>query len=440
MSAEHDLQNTASLFGVSFVAALFWQPLAAVSASERSTEIRSLAKELDLALFVEHPDQACAGFSRAKSGKGKWASLACAVVAALSKENPVKDFIYTAPLSDGRWYYLAQKDGVILSDGDAFFDGEDHARAKFFEDQSIGEWAALFTPVQWGISDARESTSVDDLLSVLLDGKGKKLKIARSWYLSPVNPSLAHRLSIIPKPVLVFGVVSALVVGAYSAYTEYQQRTLAAWQALQAQQQADVEAPPPPPPPWIAKPRSDAFVRACLWALNQVTLFPGNWNLGEIHCTQGALSASWTAKERVGWIDHLRAVDARIALAPDGSTASKHIALPELPAAGDEELPVMGTQMLAMRAVAQRKGFEISITPSPPPPPPPIVPGQEVASLTATPPAPTWQSLDWQVQNAFSPEMVLNALSAPGLRVTSLTAAWSGGKLSWSVQGVQYVR
>lgn len=439
MSADHDSQNTASLFGVSFVAGLFWQPLAAVSASERSTEVRSLAKELNLSLFVEHPDHACAGFSRARSGKGKWASLACAVVAALSKENPVKDFIYTAPLSDGRWYYLAQKDGVILSDGDAFFDGEDHARAKFFEDQSIGEWAALFTPVQWGISDARESTSVDDLLSVLLAGKGKKLKIARSWYLSPVNPSLAYRIGGIPKPALALGVLAVLGGGGYMAYSEYQQRALEAWQAAQVMHQPVVEAPPPPPPPWVSKPAAETFVRSCLWALNQVVLFPGNWNLGDISCTQQGLSVSWTAQPRVGWIDHLRAIDPHITLEANGTTATRLVALPEMNPAGDEPLPLKNERIMAMHAAAQRHMIEISITPTPPPPAPPTLPGQ-VADPAAAPVAPTWQSMNWRIQGVIAPHAVLGALDPRGLRVTSLTARWSDGRLSWSIEGVQYVQ
>lgn len=437
-------QSTVSLHGVSFVAGLFWQPLASINSSERSVEIRSLAAELGLSFYVEHPERTCVGFSRGSKGGAPLKSLACAVISALAKEFQSKDFIYTAALPDGRWYYLAQKDGIVLSDGESIFESEDHARGKFFEDQSIGEWGALFTPVQWGISEAKESLPVLDLLQ-LAGGSNGKIKVLGAWSLAPVNPTLLFRLSRVPRPVFVLAFLALLAGAGYLYYVE-QQRQIA--QELEAQRiaaaaaaaaaEAAAEAPVALPP-WVMAPEPHALLSACKTALDSVRLFPGNWTPTSITCNHHALSITWSAQERTGWISHLREMAPSASLNEDGSQAS--LFLPFAIAATPRErsdLPAKDLRSMEMRSALQRLQVEHEIRAAQAPHE--LLQIAPVSGGAPPPPPPAWGEVAWEVSATPSPGMVLEALQASGLVVNQFQLSLKDGRLLWSIQGVQYVR
>ncbi len=422
-----------SIDGVSFVLGLFWQPLGGAGASDRAKEIRSLAGELGFDLHVVRNSSSSSfsvGFAKSGSTLRPGIMSAAAVVSkTLEVERQARDFIFVSALPDGRWAYVAQRDGVLLSDGDQVFASEDAARACVLEHLSLGDCPLIIAPSIWGIAGTEE-ISFERLLPRKSNGK---IKHYRWWRLLPVGKSGAVMLH--SGKILVAAAVAIALAGGGIYYRQLQEKKAAeeaAAAAVAAAIAAGQPTPTAPAHPWKDKALAGDMLRACMSTLATQTLFPGNWAISEVVCSEGNLVVSWTPGPG-GWVSHLKSVVPGVILATNGSAASVTAALPALMSGSDESLPAEAERVIDMYAAAQQYGVALVI--APPAPPPEVLPGQEHSV-----PASDWKEIGWKAEGALLPSAVLAALDGNGFRMKSMRATWQNGTFIWTMEGTQYVR
>lgn len=416
--------------GASFALGLFWQPLSGGTPSERNKEVRALADELSFNLSViRSTSMHCVGF--AKSGAvlrpGVFSAAAC-VSKTLDVEDRVRDFIFVSSLPDGRWMYVAQRDGAILPDGDMAFASEDSARAHLLEHMSLGDWPKIIAPAIWGVRGSIERSFED----ILPRGKNGKIKVHKWWRLVPVDRKQAAISFHSGKAVVVVLVVASMVGGGlyYKKWKAEKEAAAAAAAAAMARDAAGV--PLPPEHPWKSQPQARDLLAACMSTLSSQNLFPGNWDVAGIECADGRLVVSWVPRAG-GWIRHLKEIEPAAMVAIDGSAASVSVGLPPLHAGLDEPAPIENDRLVAMYATSQTYGVPF-VAQAATQAEVPVLPGQEAA------PAAQWKEIGWRAEGVSFPETVLAALDGPGFRMKSLRAKWQDGKFVWTMEGIQYVQ
>jgi len=420
--------NTFKLDRAVFVSGLHWQILTGKPSAFKS-EIKDLAKQLsfDLAV-VRKTGVPQVGLGALNEGGGVGMFSAAAIISkTVEVESNQRDFICATKVPDGRFLYVCQSEGVILADGDFIGTAED-VRSRMLEDLSVGKaWEAVFAPIEWGLSGSSERDFVD-----FLPQKKGKVDLNHSWWaLRRVEMSVFAPLKKMLFPLLGVAVLGA---GAYG---------YKAWQAEQAEAArlaaaaSGDAAAPPPPPPWTTKPRATAAIGACLEAINKVnTFWPGNWSPVSASCNvaSGSMTVSWKRGE-YGWAKHLLEIEPRATITPDGAMASLVIPVQVTVEGANEDLVAEHIRSAQMNNAAQELRVQFSMAP---PAAPAVLPG---AAAQQAAPVQSWHDLAWLLKaNGLSPDSLIPAFDGPGFRVGSVTALFDSGKISWEIEGVQYVQ
>ncbi|MEW5890664.1 MAG: type 4b pilus protein PilO2 [Pseudomonadota bacterium] len=405
-----------------FVAGLFWQPLPG-TLRDRKKETLRLAKELNFDLAVWRTSGVLhVGFANTSAGvKPGWLSAAAVVSKTLEMESPARSFLCATEIKGGRWLYVAQREGVILPDGD-FVGSEDEVRSRMLTDGSIDHWPLIVAPAHWGIPGAVERSFED-----FLPKKAGKNDFKRWWGLVPIKSKPSKKL-------LPVALAAAVLVGALLGYRHWQRSEEARRLALVAEQtQTSAPQPVKLEHPWKKEPKAEQYLKECMNAFGRVeSLWPGNWTPREATCDGASFTVVWTRGE-TGWIEHLRTVVPDAVLSKDGSLASLTAALALSPG-GDDPVPTENERTLAMHAVGQKYGFKVSLAPAQTAP---TLPGDTAAGT----PIKDWAELAWSVQGIqIPPSVVLAAIDGPGLRVKKIQAVFSGGIMNWNMEGIQYVQ
>jgi hypothetical protein len=421
--------------GETFAFGLFWQPLSASTPAERSKEILSLAQELSFDLAVtRNSAMHCVGFAKSSQTLKVGIFSAAAVISkTLDVEMRARDFIFVSPLPDGQWAYVAQRDGVILPDGDKVFASEDGARAALLEHMSLGDWSLVIVPAIWGINGSVER----DFLSMLPRKKNGKIRTHKWWRLMPANPRRAVMTANAGKIALI-AVVAGVALGGGLIYKKWKSErdarlaaeAAAAAAAMQAGAAGQVVRPENP---WKSQPLAHEMVRACLTTLSTQRVFPGNWDLISIECSGGQLKISWKPRAG-GWIKHLREIEPSATIAVDGSDASASVPLPAMKVGYDEEAPAQNDRLSQMYATAQAYGVTL-VAEAAHPDSAPVLPGRPAQA-----PQVFWKEVKWSAQGVVLPDVVLAALDGPGFRMSAMRAKWVNGNFVWTMEGTQYVQ
>lgn len=414
-----------------FVSGLFWQPLSGTSA-DRNKETRRLATELKFDLAVWRTTTAPqVGFGALSDGlKPGLLSAAAAISKTLEIESGARDFLCATEIPGGRWLYVAQREGVILPDGD-IIGGEDEIRSRLLSDMSLGNWPLIYAPEHWGVSGAAEERQFADFLPK----KSGKNNYKKWWGLQPVDrwAALRAKPSKIIVPVII---LSAIAAGGMSGYKTWQAKKIAEADRLAEMQAAAAGSPikPPVEHPWKSQANARVYLASCMNAMDQVkSLWPGNWTLQDAVCANGSLTVKWKRQE-YGWIEHLRAVEPNAILSSDGETAL--LSIPFVIAKGiDESVPKESERVLTMYGAAQEYRFAVTIIS---PPMSVAMPGQENANK---PQIQDWRELKWTANGiTLPPDVVLSALDGNGFRLTQARAVFNSGIIIWNLEGMQYVQ
>lgn len=426
--------------GKTFALGLFWQPLSAATPAERHKEVGSLARELSFDLAVTRNSTThCVGFAKTSQSVRAGVFSAAAIVSkTLEIEQRARDFIFVSPLPDGKWAYVAQKDGMILSDGDTVFASEDAARAHMLGHMSLGDWQVMIAPSIWGISNTTERNFIE----LIPRKKNGKIRVHKWWRLMPVDRRRAVITAHAWKIVLLASTAAVAISGGvyYKKWKTERDAGLAAEADAAAAKQATAvvqngadDQAGRPENPWKSQPLAGDMAKSCIAALAGQRLFPGNWDLSMIECAGGQLRISWKPRAG-GWIKHLKEIVPSAEIAEDGSSASVVTALPELQTGYDEDAPMREERLIHMYSTAQLYGVTFGINDANP-----VttlaLPGQEVQAPRAL-----WREIKWTVDGAVFPGVVLAALDGPGFRMNSMRAKWVDGKFVWTMEGTQYVQ
>jgi hypothetical protein len=132
-------------------------------------------------------------------------------------------------------------------------------------------------------------------------------------------------------------------------------------------------------------------------------------------------------------IDHIRVVQPKAKISPNGLIAILDLPLSPLSVGVDEKLLPKDERIVNMYSIAQNHSFVITVN-EPPPPPPPL-PGQQNINQVKL----DWAEVAWRVDDVIIPEIVISVLNNNGLRLSSMKASWGDGKFIWTMEGTQYV-
>lgn len=417
-----------------FISGLFWQPLSGASGNELPSFLQGAGKEtqrfaadmnFDLAIWRTH-GVLQVGLATTDEGaaEGQY-SIAAAIAEQIESESDAKSFLVAVEAPGGKWLYIAQREGVILPDGDQ--NGlEDQVRTAMLNSRALGsQWDVIIAPTHWGLPDSKERT-LDDLLPQ----RGTRPHYSRAWKLRPVKAQ--HR------KLVLLGIVALCALSVaffgnrlYQGHAEKERIADAARRALMLKQQASASVPVIPP--WHTAPLADALFAACLDGIDRLgNLWIGNWTPMSAECRNDQVSVMWQ-RGQYGWVDHLRAARPEIFISNDGNVASHSVPLEKLaPPTTPEAIPESRTRMLEIHSRAQRFNVSVDMT------------EKNVAVRNAkneTTPPPQWRTFDARVTSALlPPSALLEILNGPGFRLEVLTLRFEGRNRSWTMEGKQYVQ
>lgn len=413
--------------GKEFVAGLLWLPLASDTKKIKENTAR-LATEQNVDLVVHRKGGVIqVGLASTKDGAHAGLYSAAAVVSkTIEVESGDRNVLAAVQVPDGRWLYVAQRDGAILPDGDLLGD-EDSIRARMLEDHSVGDWDRVYAPDHWGFGNSEERNFVS-----FLPAKNGKIDYHKWWKIQPIGFSVGGlRRYVVPVAVMM-----AIGFGASIAWNKWHQKKLADQMAqLSMLKSMQTSQPKVIPPPWPSQPSALAVSRACESVFNRAALWPGGWLLQDVKCSGSAMMISWSCEDS-GRASFLKRVVPQAIISPDGKRASLSIPL-ELPKMNSKNEPAPGVEgvMTKMRDVAEKYGLDLKISQESAPSQLPGAPAPKQQEIK------DWQSINWSVsKSALKPSDVIRLLDGDGFRLNSIGFEFANGSVGWSLEGVQYAK
>lgn len=420
------IQQTFEFGKRTFVSGLFWQPLPGHTLQLRKAELRKMSEEQGFDLVVQRTSGIPqAGFAATADGiRSGMLSVAAMVSKSLEMANRDRSFLCAMPIPNGQWVYVAQREGVLLHDGD-LLGSEETIQARMMNDLSLIEWQTVFAPGHWGIPGSQERRFED-----LLPRRGEKYSFKSWWEVRPVrNPWLDIFLD--NTRLYVSLIVIALVLTGYHFWSQYQLKKQLETFARQEAEENAARAAAAAEQPWKKIPRVQTFIAACDAARNTVvTLWPGDWRATEIRCTENQLAVTWRRGDN-GTLDQLLNFVPTAKLVAGGGDSAMLVVPINMAKSEASESPVREHQRtIEMYNVAQHYGLNFKLKKSMGE----TLPGESTSNYS-------WKMLDWMVEDTrLPPEILSNLLDREGFRITQLDLSLREGSMIWTFKGVQYVR
>lgn len=399
------------------VAGLFWHPVAATTDKARKAEIREVADQMrvDASVWRHGPTIQVGLATKAALGA---CSAAAIVSKTISVEGGANDFVCATQIPDGRWLYVAQKDGVLLPDGDAL-GSEDEIRSRMLADCSAGDFALVYAPEHWGVQAQGER----DFLS-FIPKKKDALFWHKWWRLRPVRVGAADYVKSSLLLLLVIGVMGGGVVGwKYWQGAQEKKRIEAARAAAEAAQTVPITKP------WGEMPVAAAMVRACANEFAGLRTNLAGWRLTTLTCSQNdGLVAIWGAPEIGGTHSAFVSHNPAAVVSPDGTfaTLTKAIAFPVPESAETLQPSHLVLAWLSDRASRFGAQFKAQSADAPAPDP--------AAPVVAAPDA--WKTYTWTIASGVAATSLVPHIDTAGLRVTKIMSSDD----QWSIEGVLYAK
>lgn len=412
MNAESFFLNRESDKGRRFVAGLFWHPLSAATDKTRRREVQDISAQLTLDLVIWRTGDAV----QAGLASGQDLAGACSSAAVISKtldvESGATDFVCATSIPDGRWLYVAQKDGVILPDGD-IIGNEDEIRARMMSDLSVAEFAVIIAPEHWGFSSSTER----EFISFLPKRKGK-VAWHKWWQLTPVRVGLS---SLLKKSLPFFVLFALLLAGMFGFnYWKSWQSEKDAEAARIAAQAAAAQASSVVVKPWSLTGRATAWAAECMPAVLSTRVDVAGWTLSSVECGADKIVKEWkmpdTGGARVPFVTQLP----EAGMLADGRSATLEAPVKHAPGTAE---PLQAVYRVVSE-LADKTGLMGS----------PIKISGSTTPAAGAGSADQWSTYSWSLSTQLSPFKVIEAIDTPGLRVSRITLK----KDLWTIEGVLY--
>jgi hypothetical protein len=413
-----------------FASGLFWQPLVGLEHAARLDEIDKIVVEQDFHLMVLcETSIPQVGFASIEDGlQPGMLSSAEVISSAVEREGLDRNLVCATQLDDGRWLYVAQREGIILHNGD-MIGSEEEIRARMFEDMPAdNDWHTIFAPAAWAIPGSVERTFADFLPR--LDGAIDYKQLSKLTVAKPATISLRTHWP--------YAALIAVCIACMFGYSKWKQHKAhqVEMAIMEQQEQARRQAEAlllNAPHPWKASVPALRFAQACEAALTKAgNLWPGNFTFVGTTCSGKTLTVAWTKPEH-GSIAYFQEIQPKAVLSDNGASATLQIPL-VVSGGRDESVPDQKRRVLDMYKAAQLHDYKIDVKL-------PTEPQMAPIPIAAPANVHEWRELTWTATGAFlTPFDVLASLDGAGFRVDAIATSFKDGKIQWNMKGSQYVR
>lgn len=414
------------------VAGLTWHPLVP---DNFKRELHPLSQDLGTDLYVyRRSDKSMVGFAKSEDGaKAGQIPIALVISQCLEQESQPSNALIAVEIPDvdqsaaSSYVYVLIRDGFVLADGDQV-GNEVEIRERFFADLSVSGWDLLVAPDHWKVHLA----SSRDLNS-FLPTKGSKAKIPASWRLKPVNVSFKKAL------VTALAIVGLATIG-YTAFNLWKKEEAAKQQAqIAAQQAAAAESALQEKmarEPWKDIPRASAFMNTCDAAMRRIGVTAGDWSMGQFACENGTFTIVWQRATASALVSHIKSLYPSAVVSADGAFATVITKITNSPIGKTVEvLPNYQMRIDAFRDSKSHYGIAVNFDTKAAPVQAPNADGQPKQSL-----AMPWSWFEITADSKLSPQSTVEALDAPGFRITKVEGTLKSGLINYQVKGIQYAK
>jgi hypothetical protein len=403
---------------VQLVAGLEWQPLVPDSFKKR---LVPLAGQYRADLYVyRRSDKAMVGFASSDLGaKAGQIPLALLVTESLGSSGRLTNALIALRLSEDKYSYIMVRDGFVLAGYD-IIGTEEKIKDQFLSDfSSSDDWETLICPDAWKVRNA-----VQREVETFFPPKGK---LPRTWELRQIKPSRGKFVA----KLVIFGLVVYLPYWGYEVWQKARQEAavaalIASQNAVaQAQRQERISAEP-----WHGIARAADFVAACQQAFDQVEPIVAGWVFNGFACEGGALTVQWTRGQGYALASYLKERVPTAMISPDGNSAfaSYPLQVKVDLSAPKEELPSATARVMQMTDYGPSIGIPVAVKPGPI--------GPKVVEGAVLP----WTDFQFSLSTAIKPLSAVDAISAPGMRISRVSGSIAGSTFKYQLQGTQYAK
>ncbi len=262
--------------GVEFATSLFWQSLQ--------------NQDAPLAEIIESSQGVLEGADLYCIKKGKTPQFGICVSAdgykpgqnagAITLSSALSDqpsFVAVFKVPNG-WWYVCVRDDVILANGDMLYLSEEDAKKQFMSMLMVPDWKLKIAPPEWNIEDTLYP-DLDDLLS-----RGSKVKLQKINTKGKMFYIIAGAGAFI-----VLYILYQLFMSLFDTTPTVPVMVPVAPKVVKT------EEIPPEPKPWENLPDPIMVMGSCQdKIMDLVTIMPPGWKIGNLTCTTGGASTTWS--------------------------------------------------------------------------------------------------------------------------------------------------
>ncbi len=262
--------------GTEFASSLFWQSL-----QNQETPLPEIIESSQGVL--EGADLYCVKkgktpqFGICVSADGYKPGLTAGAITLATSLSDQPSFVAVFKVPNG-WWYVCVRDDVILANGDMLYLSEEDAKKQFMSMLMVPDWKLKIAPPEWNIEDTLYP-DLEDLLA-----RGSKVKL--------------QKINTRGKMFYVIAGAGAFVVLyiAYELLLSLFETTPTVPVIVPVQPKVvQVEEIPPEPKPWENLQDPAAMLTSCYnKIMDLVQIMPPGWKIGEVTCTSGGASTSWS--------------------------------------------------------------------------------------------------------------------------------------------------
>lgn len=275
------------LDGVTYATSLFWQPLQ--NKDDPFTEVGEASEGV-----MEGADLFCIkqgkapqfGICASKEGYKNGQNVAAVTLATAMADR--SSFVAVFKVDNGWWYTCVRND-IILSDGDMLFLNEQEAKNQFLSMLAVPDWGRKIAPPEWNLEET-EYPDLHKLMSQGMRSKLQKIKALRGTKLMVVIAISA---------IIGLWLLSSIINGIFLAPPK---RPIIAPVAPKVVKPVEKI---PEVKPWEKISDPEQVMLNCYKAVQDVvTIMPPGWVIGNISCSTGGLTTSWTREVgKISWIE-----------------------------------------------------------------------------------------------------------------------------------------
>ncbi len=275
------------LDGITYATSLFWQPLQ--NKDDPFTEVGEASEGV-----MEGADLFCIkqgkapqfGICASKEGYKNGQNVAAVTLATAMADK--SSFIAVFKVDNGWWYTCVRND-IILSDGDMLFLNEQDAKNQFLSMLAVPDWGRKIAPPEWNLEET-EYLDLNKLMSQGMRAKLQKIKALRGTKLM---------LVIAISAIIGLWLLSSIINGIFLAPPK---RPIIAPVAPKVVKPVEKI---PEIKPWEKISDPEQVMLNCYKAVQDVvTIMPPGWVIGNISCSTGGLTTSWSREVgKISWIE-----------------------------------------------------------------------------------------------------------------------------------------